>query len=433
MDNEFNHSLPLPAFDRELGLDELLTGINREFMMQAIRQTLNEQARLVSADGRLSLGDTLASVHDRRPIRSNMEAVAYLEVEADVGERSEGVAALLEILLQSTARYVMASDLHLEAVQSDYEELANKHAALMKSEKQYRDLAEHLEQRVAEQLETIDNRQRQLYQTEKMASVGQLAAGVAHEINNPIGFINSNLATAKGYVESLSEFACRLRDGLGDETVNSAWEAADLDFLFDDFRSLLRESIDGAARVTAIVRDLKDFSNIDRVDGEIVDIATILKSTCNVARYEFGDGIKLELELQSLPVTYCHPGHIGQACMNILRNAAQAMNGAGTITVNAESDQEQISVRITDTGTGMSAETVKRAFEPFFSRRDVGQGTGLGLTVSRDILRAHGGGIAIESRENEGTTVGFWLPVVARERTVAQADVEIPEHHERTQ
>ena len=430
MDNNFNHTLPLPAFDRELDFEELLSGINRERMMEAIRRSLAAPARLVSADGRLTIGDALTAVYVRHPVRSNMEAVAYLEVEAEAGERPDGIAALLEILLQSTARYLMASDLHLEAVQSDYEELANKHAALMKSEKQYKDLAAHLEQRVAEQLETIENTQRQLYQTEKMASVGQLAAGVAHEINNPIGFINSNLATAKDYVESLSDFACRLRDDLADETVTAAWEDADLDFLFDDFRSLLQESIDGAARVTAIVRDLKDFSNIDRTAEEIVDIATILKSTCNVARYEFGDGIELELDLLSLPVTHCHPGHIGQACMNILRNAAQAMSFAGTITICADSDSERITVHITDTGTGMPEDVVKRAFEPFFTRRDIGKGTGLGLTVSRDILQAHGGDITIESRENEGTTVCFWLPVVAHEQTMAEKGVAKPKYHE---
>jgi two-component system, NtrC family, sensor kinase len=410
MDNNFTHSLPLPAFDRELDFEELLSGINRERMIEAVRQSLDVPVRLLSADGMLSLGDALSDVHERRPIRSNMESVAYMEVASDTGKRSAGIATLLEILLQSTARYLMASDLHLEAVHTDYEELAKKHAELMKSEKKYRELSAQLEQRVAAQLTTIESAQRQLYQTEKMASVGQLAAGVAHEINNPMGFINSNLATAKDYVDTLSDFAERLRDSLAGEKIESAWKRADLDFLFDDFRMLLKESIDGASRVTSIVRDLKDFSNIDRGDEQIVDPGSILKSTCNVARYEFGDGIDLDLELNPLPATRCHPGHFGQACMNILRNAAQAMNGTGTISIRAHSDHERVTMHITDTGVGMPADVIKRAFEPFFSRRGVGQGTGLGLTVARDILQAHGGGISIESRENEGTTVHFWLP-----------------------
>jgi len=422
MDNNFSHSLPLPAFDRELDIEELLSGISRERLMQAIRQSLDVAVRLVSADGRLSLGDALAGVHERRPVHSNMEAVAFLEIGSDAGERPAGITALLEILLQSTARYLMASDIHLEAVQSDYEELANKHAALMKSEQQYKELAAHLEQRVAEQLETIENTQRQLYQTEKMASVGQLAAGVAHEINNPMGFINSNLATAKDYVETLSAFALRVRDSAAAEAVESAWQQADLDFVFDDFRTLLQESIDGAGRVTAIVRDLKDFSNIDLLDVEVIDPGTVLQSTCNVARYELGDGIELELDIEKLPLTRCHPGHLGQACMNILRNAAQAMNGAGTISIRAHSDRERITVDVTDTGAGMPEDVRQRAFEPFFTRREVGQGTGLGLTVSRDILQAHGGGISIESRENEGTTVRFWLPPAAGEPAAAKPD-----------
>lgn len=412
MDNNYGHSLPLPAFDRELDLDDLLSGINREKLMQAVCQSLGVSARLVSADGKLSLGDELTTVCVRLPIRPEMDAVAYLEVQTDVGERLTAAGNMLAMLLRSTTRYLMASDLHLETVQSDYEELANKHAALMKSEKKYKELAEHLEQRVSEQVKTIEDAQRQLYQTEKMASVGQLAAGVAHEINNPMAFINSNMATASDYVESISDFAKQLRHSVASEELESAWKEADLDFLLEDFKCMLQESIEGAGRVTAIVKDLKYFSNVDRVAEEIVDINTMIRSTCNVAHNELGTDIELELDLAELPKTRCQPGHLGQAWLNLLRNSAQAIDGMGKIIIQTSSNDGRIMICLSDTGIGMSEDVMSRAFEPFFTTREVGHGTGLGLTVSRDIIRAHGGEIKIDSKAGEGTTVSLWLPVV---------------------
>lgn len=414
MDNDYSHSLPLPAFDRELDLDDLLSGINREKLMHAVRQLLGVPVRLVSANGKLALGDDLSAVHTRAPIRSEMEAVAYLEVQTEAGERLAAVANMLEMLLRSTARYLMASDLHLEAVQSDYEELASKHAALVESEQKYKELAEHLEQRVSAQVKTIEDAQRQLYQTEKMASVGLLAAGVAHEINNPMAFINSNLAMASEYVESFSDFAEQLRLSAPSEELEIAWKAADLDFVLNDFKTMLQESIEGAGRVTAIVKDLKDFSNVDRVDEEIVDINSVIKSTCNVAHNELGTSIMLVLDLEILPKTRCQPGHLGQAWLNLLRNAALAIDGQGTITIQTSSKDGRIMASISDTGVGMSEEVMNRAFEPFFTSREVGQGTGLGLTVSRDIIQAHGGEIKIKSKEGQGTTVSLWLPVIAK-------------------
>ena len=414
MDNNYNHSLPLPAFDRELDLDDLLSGINREKLMQAVRQSIGVPVRLVSANGDLTLGDELSMVHARAPIRSEMEAVAFLEVQTDAGERLPAVGNMLEMLLHSTSRYLMASDLHLEAVQSDYEELANKHVALMRSEKKYKELAEHLEQRVSEQVKTIEAAQRQLYQSEKMASVGQLAAGVAHEINNPMAFINSNLATASDYVESISDFIKQLRLSAASEELEIAWKETDLDFVLEDFKTMLQESINGACRVTTIVKDLKDFSNIDRVDEEIVDINSLIRSACNVVHNDLGAGIELELDLAELPNMRCQPGHLGQAWLNLLRNAALAIEGKGRITIQTSCKDGRIIVRISDTGVGMSEDVMNRAFEPFFTRREVGLGTGLGLTVSRDIIQAHGGEIKIESKEEKGTTVSLWLPVVVK-------------------
>jgi signal transduction histidine kinase len=412
MDNDYNHSLPLPAFDRELDLEDLLSGIDRKKLMQSVCQLLGVPARLVSANGKLSLGEKLTTVYARTPVRSEIEAVAYLEVSTNAGKRLAAAGNMLEMLLRSTARYLMASDLHLEAVQSDYEELVSKHAALMKSERKYKELAEHLEQRVAEQVKIIEDAQRQLYQAEKMASVGQLAAGIAHEINNPMGFINSNLAIASDYVETISGFTEQLRQSVASEEFESIWKEVDLDFVLEDFKTLLQESINGAERVTTIVKDLKDFSNIDRVDEEIADINTVIRSACNIARNELGTDI--ELELAELPSTRCQPGHLGQAWLNLLRNAAQAINGKGRITIQTSSKDGRIMVRISDTGVGMSEDVMNRAFEPFFTSREVGQGTGLGLTVSRDIIQAHGGDIKIESKEGQGTTVSLWLPVVTQ-------------------
>ncbi|MBZ0096317.1 MAG: histidine kinase, partial [Sulfuricella sp.] len=261
-----------------------------------------------------------------------------------------------------------------------------------------------------EQVKIIEATQRQLYQAEKLASIGQLAAGVAHEINNPIGFIRSNLGTAQQYVRDLSRLAALMKTG-DIAQLQSAWQEADMGFLLEDFTALLGESMEGADRVTKIVSDLKGFSNVDQAEEEVVDLNDNLRFACNVLAGQIKDKAELVLELGVLPKTLCLPGHLNQVFLNLLLNAAQAITDRGRIEVRSEVSGNEIRIRIHDNGCGIPEGSLGRIFDPFFTTRPVGSGTGLGLAVCHDIVQAHGGRIEVESEVGVGTTFTVYLPV----------------------
>ena len=401
-------------FDRDFTLTELLAGMSREKLARSLEVLLGPGFRLLSATGEVLLGtaEPLPAAC-RCELRLDIEPVGYLEDSAAAQPQVQACAHLIELVMKSAARYLMASHLHEENVNESYQRLLLQHEALLKSELRYKQLAEELEARVQAQVKTIKQAERQLYQAEKMASVGQLAAGVAHEINNPMGFIRSNLGTAKAYVQSFSRLAPLVKSGAGDQLA-AAWKADDMDFVLEDFASLLDESITGADRVARIVADLKGFSNIDRTEEEVININDCITSVCNVAASRIPPGVHLVTELEQIPPLRCRPGHLNQVFLNLLLNAVQAVGEQGEIRMRTESGEGEILVHVTDTGAGITEENLPRIFEPFFTTREVGQGTGLGLTVSRDIAQAHGGVMEVESREGAGSHFTVHLPLDGR-------------------
>ena len=392
------------TFDREFDLAELLAGMPLARMAQILATLLDGEFRLVTVGGQLMLGRAEPFAQPgRAAIRHDLETLGHLE-SASAGEaRLSAAAAMLELVLQLSARYLMAAGLHIETVQEDY-------ASLKESEARYKALSEELETRVRQQVETIETAQRQLYQAEKLASIGQLAAGVAHEINNPIGFIRSNLGTAQQYVRGLSRLAALMKTG-DIAQCRAAWEQADMGFVMEDFAALLRESIAGADRVAKIVADLKGFSSVDQAEEEIVDLNDNLRFASNVLAGQIKDKAELVLELGELPKILCLPGHLNQVFLNLLLNAAQAIAEQGRIKVCSDVLNNEIRIRISDNGCGIPAGNLERIFDPFFTTREVGSGTGLGLTVCRDIVQAHGGRIEVESKVGAGTTFTVYLPV----------------------
>jgi two-component system NtrC family sensor kinase len=391
-------------FDREFDLAELLAGIPLARMAQILTTLLDGEFRLVTAGGRLMLGCAEPFDQPRRvAVRHDLEALGHLESASVDETRLSTAAGMLEMILQLSARYLMAADLHIETVQEDY-------ASLKESEARYKALSEELEARVRQQVDTIETAQRQLYQAEKLASIGQLAAGVAHEINNPIGFIRSNLGTAQRYVGDLSRLVALMKAG-DIAQCRAAWERADMGFVMEDFAALLRESIDGADRVTKIVADLKGFSSVDQAEEEIVDLNDNLRFASNVLAGQLKEKVELVLELGVLPKTLCLPGHLNQVLLNLLLNAAQALADQGRITVQSDVVGNEIRIRIGDNGCGIPAGNLGRIFDPFFTTREVGSGTGLGLTVCRDIVQAHGGRIEVESEPGVGTVFTVYLPI----------------------
>ena len=397
-------------FDRELNIQELLAGISLERLGGVLQALLGSDFRLVGADGKRLLGSAEVFTQPRRAgINHDLEQLGLLESATADDAHLAAAAAMMELMLRLSARYHMAAELHVETVHADFAALQQKHAALKESEARYKALSAELEVRVKEQVGIIESAQRQLYQAEKLASIGQLAAGVAHEINNPIGFIRSNLSTALQYVARLARLEPVVKSG-DMAQFQSAWKAADMEFLLEDFAALLGESVEGADRVAKIVSDLKGFSNVDQAEEEFVDLNDNLRFACNVLAGQVGDRVELALNLGTLPKILCLPGHLNQVFLNLLLNASQAIPDRGRIEVGSVVAGDEIRISIRDNGCGVPEGNLGRIFDPFFTTRQVGSGTGLGLTVSRDIVQAHGGRIEVESKIGAGTTFTVVLP-----------------------
>lgn len=279
---------------------------------------------------------------------------------------------------------------------------------------------EELRQRFDELQQTnqkLEQAQNQLLQSDKMASIGQLAAGVAHEINNPVGFVSSNLHTLRQYVASLLQLADaygRCSQPAGDEAareLRGVLKAVELDYLKDDLPQLLDESADGLARVKKIVQDLKDFSRVDQSDWQLADLNAGLESTLNVVLHEVKYKAEIVRRLQPLPLVMCLAGQLNQVFMNLIVNASQAITGHGTITLASGAVDSWVWVQVDDTGSGMSVEVRRRIFEPFYTTKDVGKGTGLGLSLSFSIVQRHGGVIQVRSQPGAGSQFRVWVPV----------------------
>lgn len=402
-------------FDRELSLTELLRSIDMNRLAESLASLLGGAVRLDDAGGTVILAAGNLEQPRHAALMGELESIGMLYGAADE-QRLRGAAELLRLILRANARYLMASELHTEVIHNDYEELQRKHVALQESEARYKSLAEQLEQRVAEQVQTIETAQRKLYQSEKLAAVGQLAAGVAHEINNPISFVKSNLNSGFGYVKRLQAFGNHLLAGTDTAELTQLWKKEQFDVLLQDFGELLAESDDGIGRVAAIVADLKGFSRVDQLGDEEADLNEVITRVCNVAAARLRERAELKLELGTLPRLRCNAAQLGQVFLNLLLNATDAVTPLGEIGIRSEVVGNQLCVSVSDNGVGIAPEVLPRVFEPFFTTKAMGSGTGLGLTVSNDIVKVHGGHIDIDSRPGHGTVVTVWLPLGYRSR-----------------
>jgi two-component system NtrC family sensor kinase len=263
----------------------------------------------------------------------------------------------------------------------------------------------------------LANTQEQLLQTEKMASIGQLAAGVAHEINNPIGYVHSNLGTLRDYTGALISLVEAYGRELGDGHPAAAQlqqlrERLDIDFIVGDLPQLLDESREGIERVTKIVQDLKEFSHVGRDEPmRPVDLHKGLDSTLNIVWNDLKYKVRLERHYGELPTIECHASEINQVFMNLLINAGQSIAERGTITLATGIDGDEAWVSIADSGCGIPEESLARIFDPFFTTKPIGRGTGLGLAICYGIIAKHHGRIEVSSRLGFGSTFKVVLPV----------------------
>ncbi|MBI5212317.1 MAG: response regulator [Nitrospirae bacterium] len=290
--------------------------------------------------------------------------------------------------------------------------------------KSNQDALERKNRELEDALNDLKTAQSRIIQQEKMASIGQLAAGIAHEINNPIGFIMSNLNTLQKYSMRMSEFMNDLLSSVegmsGCETDSKAMlnriaeqrRSLKLDYIIDDIGNLIKESLDGADRMKHIVQDLKSFSRADATEHKLADINKGIDSTINIVWNELKYKTTLKKKYGDIPMTKCNLGQLNQVFMNLLVNAAQAIEKQGEITLKTWHDNGFIYVSISDTGSGIPEDRINRIFEPFFTTKEVGKGTGLGLSIAYDIVKKHKGEIIVESAVGKGTTFIIKIPVV---------------------
>jgi signal transduction histidine kinase/CheY-like chemotaxis protein len=281
-----------------------------------------------------------------------------------------------------------------------------------------------LEERVAERTAELEQTRDQMVRAEKMASIGTIAAGVAHEINNPIGFINSNLQTLKGYISDLKPIVEELRKQVTpDAALTSRMEKVGLDFVLGDIETLVRESEDGVKRVVKIVKDLKTFSHSGGGAAEDTDLNSCIEAALNLSRNEVKYVADVKTELGQVPKFTAFPTEITQVLVNLVVNAGHAITGAGaprgvtpagqgTITVRSRVEDGWAVVEVGDTGCGIPKEIRSRIFDPFFTTKEPGKGTGLGLSLSWEIVvERHHGELSVESEVGEGTTFTMRLPL----------------------
>ncbi len=271
-------------------------------------------------------------------------------------------------------------------------------------------------ERMAELIKALEAAQAQLMQSERMASIGQLAAGVAHEINNPVGFVNSNLGSLQHYVVNLLRLLSNYE--LSEQTLAADQRKAiadlklevDYAFMREDIETLLSESLEGLKRVTRIVQDLKNFSHVDESEQQWSDLEQGIESTLRVVWNELKYKAEVTKEFAGLPPIKCYPFQLNQVFMNLLVNAGQALADKGVITIRTGFDDAQAWVSVQDTGKGIALEHLSKIFDPFFTTKPVGKGTGLGLSLAYGIVKKHRGRIEVSSVVGQGSTFTVFLP-----------------------
>jgi two-component system NtrC family sensor kinase len=256
----------------------------------------------------------------------------------------------------------------------------------------------------------------ELLQSERMASIGQLAAGVAHEINNPVAFVKSNLTSLARYVDNLLELLAayeRIENQVPESAraeVDRLRRELDLTFLRADIDTLLTESADGLRRLKRIVVDLQAFSHVDGAEWQWANLERGLESTLNVVWNEIKCKADVIREYGGIPEIECVPSQINQVFMNLLLNAAQAIEERGRVTLRTGADDERVWVEVADTGKGIAPEHLSRIFDPFFTTKPGGKGVGLGLSLSYRIVKKHCGHVEVTSEPGKGSLFRVTLP-----------------------
>jgi signal transduction histidine kinase len=251
----------------------------------------------------------------------------------------------------------------------------------------------------------LQQKEGQLIHSGKMASLGQLVAGISHELNNPISFIYANTKALESYLSELETLWSSLpidkKDALHTRFLQ----------IVSDLKEIVSDNLNGSKSVKELVLNLKNFSRIDQADWKETRLRSGIESSLHILKPQLNDSIRVVKEyVDDLPV-YCNPGQLNQVFLNILSNAIQALNGSGTITITLKTRGKYLTVAIADTGSGIPKEILPKIFDPFFTTKEVNQGSGLGLSISYSIIRNHRGNLSVTSRPGEGSVFTIELPL----------------------
>lgn len=353
-------------------------------------------------------------LHGRKPVSEVMN-VAPLVVGLDMNLEDAAKQ------VTSQLKYPITEDFILVDAEGQYQGLGT-----------VLDLLKAMEQRVAQRnavlrktLVDLRESQTQLVQSEKMASLGQMVAGVAHELNTPLGYVKNNvelLRELKAPLLQLAEAQTRLIDCLHDPAcdeerlagalveANRSREQAAPELLAEDLEQLFGDTLYGLEQIGELVVGLKNFARLDRAMSEDIDLNDCIRSALVIARNNLKDKAEVTARLGELPRIPCAPSQINQVLLNLLNNAAQAIDGFGRILIKTWADDGAVFVSVQDSGKGMPPEVLAKIFDPFFTTKPVGQGTGLGLSISFKIIQDHGGSIRAASEPGRGTRFLIRLP-----------------------
>jgi two-component system NtrC family sensor kinase len=331
-------------------------------------------------------------------VSKNSELIATLLTSCSIRSNSNGVSAVAGIVRDITHSVKQEANVH------------KRNAELLDS------------------LLNVRNTQPKLIQQEKLASIGQLAAGIAHELNNPVGFISSNFTSLKSYIGIVKEYITKLErslvhggggksDAKTNPSVLSFKKESKVDYVLSDIENLVAESMEGVSRIIEIVSSLRNFSRIDH-EGKIeqYDMNEALESTLTVARNEIKYVAEVEKDLEAVPLIECIGSEINQVLLNIIVNASQAIESQagsdkGLIRIRTYYDKDYIYCEIEDNGPGIPKSVISRVFDPFFTTKEAGEGIGLGLNISYDIVvNKHGGDLLVKSEPAKGATFTIKLP-----------------------
>ncbi|WP_339136641.1 MAG: ATP-binding protein [Candidatus Electrothrix sp. GW3-4] len=278
---------------------------------------------------------------------------------------------------------------------------------------------------LSEALRQLKETQEQLIQKEKLAAMGQLVAGVAHELNNTVNFISGALPSLHRSFDEMKEILTRYEEvekargsNILDEKfeeVRAIKEKLSYEELFITIDQLMENMEEGTTRTTGIIRDLKIFSREDVEKMTPLDLHTVINSTINYVDKQLLKNITIRRDYGPLPLVHCLPGRIGQVFLNIINNSIQAMDGDGQLTIKTEQRNEHVHIHFSDTGCGIHAHDMAKIFDPFFTNKEIGKGTGLGLGISYSIIRQHGGDIKVQSDVGNGSVFEIILPVTPGE------------------